>query len=430
LRSLQNKFVTRTGRKSEFTFYAPIALTVLCAAVLSLISGCTRDRDSKVLHFSHFWSEPTQRAAMDSLLSGFKREHPEIPIEVTELSWADGKTKLMVGFNAETPPDVMELGSDWVPQFSSSGVLTNLFQSDSLLRLRESFAVDYSKDPGMWRDTCFAIPWLVDTRVMFVNDSLANRDGKDSSKTKLGDWTKFRTLAQKIQATSLVGGVGVNGSDEHRLYKKFLPYVWSNGGHLFSTDGKPTFALPANVEALTYYVEQQAYGTLETQKNLDDAFRRGRLGIWFSGSWLIKALKNATFPWHTEIFPGNNNHPGESFAGGEYLAISRSSPLQKEARTFLAYITRSDNELRFAKAVNMYPADTTVASDSYYLTRREGTVFTEQLKHARMTPVLPKWLEVESILEDEVAQAIYRKLSPQDALEEGQRRVLELLREP
>ena len=101
-------------------------------------------------------------------------------------------------------------------------------------------------------------------------------------------------------------GIGVNGPDQHRLYKKFLPYVWSNGGDLFDSLGHPTMNTPENIEALRFYVDQLNYGVMETQKDLDDAFVRGTLGVWFSGSWLLPRLAKAPFTWHTEVFPGNN----------------------------------------------------------------------------------------------------------------------------
>src|SRR3954463_6820858 len=100
---------------------------VICIAGSAL--SCNRGITPGVLRFSHFWSEPAQRAFMDTLLAGFHHEHPDIPVEVSELSWSDGKTKLMVGFNSETAPDILELGSDWVAQFSASGVLLRLDSS-------------------------------------------------------------------------------------------------------------------------------------------------------------------------------------------------------------------------------------------------------------------------------------------------------------
>ena len=394
------------------------------------ISLSCREASTNKLRFAHFWSEPAQRIAIDSLVAGFHREHPEIEVEVTELSWNDGKTKLMLGFNSETAPDILELGSDWVPQFSSSGVLLNLTMTDdSSLRAHMATAPGYAIPLGRWNRDMFAMPWLLDTRVMFVNDDLVQKSGSDTTRPLLKDWSSVERVAKAISAHG-DAGCGVNGSDEHRLYKKFLPFVWSNGGEIFSEDGKPTLSRPENIEALREYVAQEDYGKLESQKNLDDAFKRGTLGIWFSGSWMIKPLAKASFRWHTELVPGNNGHHGTSFAGGEYLAINAKTKMKPHAIQFLAYVTRPENQLRFAKAVNMFPADTAGQLDSFYLNRKEGAVFGEQLRYARMTPVLSQWLEVESIIEEEVARALYHKESPERAMTSAQARVEELLREP
>ncbi len=365
---------------------------------------------------------------MDSLLAGFHREHPELPIEVTELSWADGKTKLMAGFNSETAPDVLELGSDWVAQFSSSWVLMQL-DSETVILPRFSNAPAYSLPSGIWEDHHFAVPWLLDTRVIFINDDLL----KKSSDTSYGsyrshgtdawDWQKMQSFAEADNRQHLAG-IGVNGPDQHRLYKKFLPYIWSNGGELFDSVGHPTMYSPQNIEALRFYVDQLNYGEMETQKNLDDAFVRGTLGEWFSGSWLLPQLAKVPFHWHTEVFPGNDGHAGESFAGGEYLAINAKSAMKHEAALFLEYITRPENELAFARQVNEYPADVKSQSDTFYLHRREGSVFTAQLAHARMTPVIPQWLDVEAIIEDEVSKALYKKETPEEAIASMQRRTL------
>src|SRR5436190_9871434 len=143
-----------------------LLLALLALALLS----CNRGIEPGVLRFSHFWSEPAQRALMDTLLAGFHREHPDIPVEVSELSWSDGKTKLMVGFNSETAPDILELGSDWVAQFSASGVLLQI-DSNAELMQRFTNSPTYSHVPGMWQSHYYAVPWLLDTRVLFVNDT-------------------------------------------------------------------------------------------------------------------------------------------------------------------------------------------------------------------------------------------------------------------
>jgi len=413
------------------TILRKVSIFILCLGAFFSLS-CNRGVTPGVLRFSHFWSEPAQRAAMNSLLAGFHREHPEIPVEVSELSWSDGKTKLMVGFNSETAPDVLELGSDWVAQFSSSGVLASLDSNASLMQ-RLSDAPKYSLPSGMWGGHYFAVPWLLDTRVIFINDSLTYLIGEAFTHgldTNHWNWNALNWMSNLLTWPGHISGIGVNGPDQHRLYKKFLPYVWSNGGDLFDSAGHPTMNTSQNIEALKYYVDRLLLGDgmMETQKNLDDAFVRGKLGIWFSGSWLLPRLAKVPFKWHTKIFPGNGNNPGESFAGGEYLAVNNKSAMKREAEIFLEFITRPDNELAFARKVNEYPADVRSQSDTFYQHRREGAVFTEQLQHARMTPVIPQWLDVEGIIEDEVSKALYKKETPEEAMNNMQRRTEELMK--
>ncbi len=414
--------------------FKTIILTALSVILIFGITGCNRGIEPGVLRFSNFWSEPTERAAMDSLIEGFHHEYPNIKLEVDELSWADGKTKLMAGFNSQTAPDLLELGSDWVAQFSSSGVLENL-DSDSTILPRFRNAPAYALPPGEWHGHYFAVPWLLDTRVLFINDDLlrsseSHSHSTDTSYNTLWNWQAMQAMAEAIDQAHSGEGIGVNGPDEHRLYKKFLPYVWSNGGALFDSTGTPTMDEPQNIAALEFYVDGLKWGPMGTQKDLDDAFVRGNLGIWFSGSWLLPSLAKVPFHWHTVSFPGNDGHSGESFAGGEYLAINAASAMKPEAKLFLAYITRPDNELAFARDVNEYPADVQSQSDPFYLHRREGTVFTAQLAHAKMTPVIPQWLDIEAIIEDEVSKALYKTETPAQAMRSMQRRAVARMAQP
>jgi multiple sugar transport system substrate-binding protein len=419
------RFVSRiTNHESRITY-----LLILFALLTT--SSCNRGITPGVLRFSHFWSEPGQRAVMDSVIDEFRKENPDIPVEVSELSWGDGKTKLMINFNARTAPDVIEFGSDWVAEFSSNGVLEDLSANDTL-QGRLTATPGYAHEPGLWKNKLFAIPWFVDTRVLFINKDLLVRasDSDYADTNPLSRWDgiyNYGLLAQKLPDTK---GIGVNGSDAHRLYKKILPQMWSNGGNILDANGSPTFAAKENIEALQFYIKQLDAGVLETQKNLDDLFKRGKLAILFSGAWLLKPLSKADFNWYCAPFPGNNGHSGISFAGGEYLSVNSKSELKPQAEKLIAFLSRPDIELRLAKAFNIFPANSLLQKDSFYLNRNQGAVFIKQLENAKMTPVHPKWLEIEAILEDEVAQALYKKKTPEEAMKNCDSRVKELLQQP
>lgn len=404
----------------------PLFVFVLVTAFAGL--SCNRGIEPGVLRFWHFWSEPAQRALMDSLVKGYLAEYPDAKVKVEELSWSNGKTKLMIGFNSKTAPDVLELGSDWVPQFAASGVLMEMGNIAELAPTLNS-GPSYALEPGLYQGKVYAAPWLLDTRVMFINDSLVAAAGVEVTNNLLKDWDAMMALGARIQSTG-AKGIGVNGSDAHRLYKKILPYMWSNGGEPFNVKGEPTLNTPANIEAVQFYVDQLKAGVLETQKNLDDLFKRGQLGISYSGSWLLTPLAKAPFKWHTEPVPGNKGKPGISFGGGEYLAINGNTSMKAEAIRFVKYITRPDVQLRFAKGVNIFPADTMMQKDEYYRNRSQGTVFIDQLGKARMTPMVPRWLDAEAIIEDEVSQVLYGKATAAQAMKSAQERVEALLREP
>src|SRR5688500_19043254 len=107
-----------------------LALPVLLLALLLPACNDSKDQgaagEKRVLTFWTFMSEPPQKAALAEQIAAFEKAHPDVKVEVTDLSYNDGKTKLLAAFNSQTAPDVLELGSDWVAQFSSSEVLADL----------------------------------------------------------------------------------------------------------------------------------------------------------------------------------------------------------------------------------------------------------------------------------------------------------------
>ncbi|HET9131044.1 MAG TPA: hypothetical protein VFO86_08860, partial [Terriglobia bacterium] len=63
------------NHESRITFFVLLLIT------FSTLS-CNRGITPGVLRFSHFWSEPGQRAVMDSVIDEFRKENPDIPVEV------------------------------------------------------------------------------------------------------------------------------------------------------------------------------------------------------------------------------------------------------------------------------------------------------------------------------------------------------------
>lgn len=400
------------------------ALTAVFVAVAAF--GCSSESDqaasSKTIRFWHFWSEPGQKTVLQEIVADFEKK-TGVKVELTELSWNDGKVKLQAAFNSGAPPDVIELGSDWIAQFSSAGVLMELPGDANAVG---SF-VPYSLAPGTWNNRIYAYPWIVDTRVLYLNRGLLDNAGWKGAITTLD---QLLDACEAVQGTGAYG-FGANGDDAHRLYKKILPMMWTVGGDIMDASGTPTLNSPQNIEALDRYAKLARTGFIETQRQLDAAFVQGRVAAWVSGGWLLPKLRAASgLKFEAVLLPGVGSGPGLSFAGGEYLAVAAKTGNSQRAREFVQYMTSGEHAIRMCAKIPEagFPADKRYFSDPQLLKDPVKKVFAQQLEHARMTPVHPRWLDLEAVIEKATVRVLLGEMSPKEALDEAQDEALIITR--
>lgn len=404
------------------TFNQHRVAVVILLITIGVFSACQpenpQQQGGRVIRFWHFWSEPGQKAALTDLVSAFEKAN-NCRVELTELSWNDGKAKLQAAFNSGAPPDVVELGSDWVAQFSGAGVLAPLTRIDTAALL------GYALAPGRHAGTLHAAPWIVDTRVLFVNMQHASAVGMDTVRS-IED---LQALAEAIQAKGHFGW-GANGADPHRLYKKILPFLWSFGGDVLDAGGRCVLYSPENVRALACYAELSRTGIIETQRQLDATFLQGRIGVWNSGSWLIKKLRaNANLNVRAMSFPGVDGRTGVSFAGGEYLAAPAASTQTDLAEKLIRFLIDPVNAKTFCSKIPEagFPAAISAYDDPALRSDPFKAVFAAQLRNARMTPVHRRWLDIESVLENAVVRVLLGEATPDRALQEAHDEITEII---
>jgi multiple sugar transport system substrate-binding protein len=406
------------------------------AIIIGLIVGACGNKDAtapNVIKFWHFWSEPNQKQVLLELIKKFEQEN-SCKVELTELSWNDGKTKLIAAFNSGVAPDVLELGSDWIAQFSSTNVLAQI-GSDSI---DFNKFLEYSLSPAQWKDSYYAVPWIVDTRLLFVNKALMQSAGLGDNIP--ADYNTLIEYSDKINNPDRgIYGFGANGSDPHRLYKKILPMFWTYGGEILDDAGNPVLNSSKNTMALEKYLELSRLGIIETQRQLDAYFSQGKIGFVFSGEWLLEKIKreNSTLNFDVALVPttnsddANKKNGGISFLGCEYLAMSQQSDKKELSMKLIRFLSNGENALELAKkfAEAGFPADRAFFNSEYLLKDAKKSVFSHQLKNAKATPVHPRWLDIEAILENAVTRALYGEISADGALNEAQIEVLKILSE-
>jgi len=370
---------------------------------LLVILGCTQSqRPSHVIRFWQFWSDINTKPVIEQLVKEFEVQNPGIKVEITDLTWANGHDKLVISFAAKDPPDIMELGSDWIAEFSSNRLLAK-FESD----LPDNFLL-----PAMWHDSLYALPWLLDTRIFYVNVDLLRR-----AKTKIpNDWPELFAACIKVDNLGEdYFGFGCNSAEKHRLYKKFLPFLWSNGGDVLSRDGKVSLlAMPEGVGALDFYLDLCDCGIIESQTRIEEYFREGKVGFVISGGWLLRRLKKTPPEFQYQLLPvfRSGGGTGTSFFGGEFLAVHAGSKNKEMAKKLAEFLTTRENSQRLCDAAGFGfpPYDSLVIDDA----DKKKLAF--QLKHSKATLPTPLWVDIEQDLEDAIEAAMYKHGTAREVL--------------
>ena len=398
-------------------------------ATLFCSLSCTQSPESgkEILTFWQFWTDPVVKPTLLQLIREFENENPGIKVEVTDLTWSEGHQKIVVAFGSGNPPDVLELGSDWVPEFSYRDVLWEATKEAS----------EISEDYLMWEpvklgDKYFGFPWFLDTRVIFFNKDLMRKTGLDSE-SPLKSWPDFLNACRRVNdLAATVYGFGANSAERHRLYKKFLPFLWSNGGKVLSEDGDSSLlSSPEALEALEFYLKLVEVGKLDTQRNLDEAFMRGEVGFILSGGWLLREIPRVApnLNYAVALIPSPDGaEPGVSFAGGEYLVISQKSLHKEEALRLISFLIKPDNALLLCRSIGSgFPAAKVAEEELYHRGDPHLKVFYEQLRNSRPSPVHAKWVYIEEIIEKTVEQTMYGKKTPRQALKRAQKEIEEIV---
>jgi multiple sugar transport system substrate-binding protein len=406
------------------------ALRLFLILVFLLFLSCGKKEGNFVtLSWWQFWTNPEVKPTILELIKRFEKENPNTRVNLTDLTWSDGHEKIVVAFGSNTAPDVLELGSDWLPEFSYQNVLLDVtFEAE---KIKKEFLM---WEPATIEEKIFGFPWILDTRVLFYNKDLMKKAGLDPDKPPTG-WNELLDYCKAVNRLKpLAYGFGVNSAERHRLYKKFLPFFWANGGKILSDDQeKSEINSSEGKEALEFYKKLTQNGMIDTQAMLDEAFKHNKIGFVISGGWLLNDLRK-NYPqlnFGICLMPKPESGRGSpaSFAGGEFLVINKKTKNSKEALELMKFLIQKDNCLKVCQAIGSgFPSARGAELDPYYRNNRDLSTFQEQLKYAISPPPHPKWVYIEEIIEKAVEEVMYDKKSPQEALDQAKSEIDKLLK--
>lgn len=364
------------------------------------------------------------KIAMNRLVKKFYRE-TKIPVKVTSLTWSEAFMKITRTFadSNELAPDVIQLGSTWVPHFAAEGFIRPIdflmAKIDSARFLGEGLRSSHIAG----QPEIYSVPWFIDVRGFFVNERLWQNLGFDDS--DIETYPQFigvlKTIAKadmKNDNDTKITPFAFPGKDDWAGQQCMAPLVWSHGGDFVVPSGKGyrSSLLDSNtLVGLALYAEimgdaQMApYSLSENSGENARGFVRSERVLLYGTSELIKQLDYpesagglADFSIAKDGIKVMNIVAGPSgkfsFMGGSHLALGKKKDRSKNAlaEQFLVYMLRADNVDAYSRQVGFLPADRSILHiwnrDSRYSKLVAG------LEYCRSFPNIPKWGEVEYVL--------------------------------
>ncbi len=361
------------------------------------------------------WAMGEEGENLGDFSEAFIDANPDASVTVTTIPWADVMTKYQTAVAAGTVPDAIMIGSSLLPSMVAAGGLApvpdGVVDDDTL----NETAVESTEVEGVQ----YAVPWYVETRVLYYRSDLAEKAGMSAPTT----WDEFTAFAQGFKDAGAEYGLQLPMGDAEDSTQVILPFYAQAGGDVLNDAGDAyAWDHDALVAALEYYgsfftdglAPLSGYGDAQTS-----AFADGSNPAFISGPWMISVLGDQQDPaWVDEnvatvpVPAGADNN--DSYLGGGHLGVFSDAKNPDGAWKLIRWLSQADTQKAWYELTSGLPAVTSVLDAEPFTSDKRVSVLREQLDDTVAPPSVPSWDEMSAFIETE-AEKVANGSSAEDA---------------
>ncbi len=445
-------YQTTIMKKCSSFFTCVLLLWCLGCIMAGSIISCGDDTtkaegDVVTLVFWHGIESIQNGKVLDTLLERFHETHPGIRIEPQHYGAADQvKGRIMTAIAGNSPPDLMWWGPQATGQLARAGALVDV---SALIKLDESFNPQ-TVSTKLWklctyRDRLYAVPFDTNNLALYYNKTHFSEAGIDPRRLKT--WEDLRqaaiTLTEKQNSKGLTRRYGMQlpiGNSEWTVWT-WQTFLWQAGGQfLDKKEEKARFNTAEGVRALRFWIDLVYKDNAATfskpgagYKTAD--FIAGRVSMMINGPWnhgiLEEARKKRGLEYGALMLPMKKKRATN--IGGENLFMFKKDGKKKKAQwEFAKFVMSGEFQLEWATRTGYLPVNRHVyhhpAYRKYLAENPFMDVYARQMRHGHVRPTIPYYSRISSKLGKELERALYRKATPEEALNEAAAYASEKLR--
>lgn len=367
-------------------------VALLSSLVVSgALAGCsssnsaTTNKDGKTT--ITVWGMGEEAKSLPKIAKQFEADNPKIHVQVQAIPWDKAHDKLLTAVASKKGPDVVQMGTTWIPEFASAKSLLDLTPyTKKYPELAASNFYDGSVETTKYDNKINGVPWYVDTRVLYYRTDLLKSVGYDQAPKT---WDELKDAAQKLSKRgNNKYGISIDTKEQSLAFM----FARQNGSKLIDGN-KPLFNQKEFVGAVDYLNGFFKDGSAPKDLGVDiiPAFKGdGILPMFISGPWMVKIINDQApelkGKWATAVLPAKENNI--STLGGSDLSVFQYTKNKDASLKFLAYMSKPETQVKWLETTNSLPANKEAWNDKSLQEDPLYKVFGEQLKSAQPMPVI------------------------------------------
>ncbi|PLR87818.1 sugar ABC transporter substrate-binding protein [Bacillus sp. V33-4] len=375
-----------------------ITAAILGSVVISgALAGCSSDSsssDDKGKTTINVWGMGEEAKSLPKIADQFEKENPDIEVKVQAIPWDQAHNKLLTAVASKKGPDVLQMGTSWIPEFASAGALLDLTPHlEEYPELAADNFYEGSVETTKFEDKVAGVPWYVDTRVLYYRTDLLEEAGYSEAPKA---WDELRAAAKKLsERGDNKYGISLDAKEQSLAFM----FARQNGSQLIDGN-KPLFNEAPFVESVEYlngFFKDGSAPVDDIGLDIIQAFKGdGIFPMFISGPWMVKLINDQApeleGKWATAVLPAKENNT--SMLGGSDLSVFEYTKNKDASLKFLAYMSQPETQVKWLEITNSLPANKEAWNSEVLEGNEYYKVFGEQLENAQPMPVIASFEKI------------------------------------
>lgn len=404
---------------------AALALSLSAAMVLSM-SACGRSDDASDDTQSNIvteidsepasgeltvWAMGNEGDLLGDFVEAFEEENPDVEVTVTAIPWASAHDKIQTAIAAGTVPDVIQMGTTWMADFS-----------DAYAPVPDNFDLsDFTDGPlatAQIDGEQLGVPWYTECHVLYYRTDIAEQAGWDRAPETLDELQQM--AEDMLQVDGVENGIYIaaSGSDS---WQGTLWAFYSLGVSLMDDEGNWTLDTDEMKDAVEYIKSFYDDGITSTSLDVTAGvsvtqFVSGETPIMIGGPTLISQIAEQggdTSTYATAVIPTGVS--STSFVGGSDFVVMNEASNPQAAWKFIQWMTEAETQVEWYETATVLPSSQTAWESDVLSGDDKLVAYGDQLGSTQAPPTVSTWAEV-SAAGDRIMEQIYKD---QVSVEEG-----------